>query len=140
VAHSRALKGALYPSPAVVFVLAFFVVPLALVGQMSASDWPLLQGWQGNNLPDNYTAATDDRLFWPAVWFTLKYTGIVVVALLVLAMVMALLVQARRRGVGSSGRRTSCRSPSGWRRLRCCSGASTARRLARSTRSWSDSG
>ena len=40
------------------------------------------------------------RLFWPAVWFTLKYTGIVVVALLVLAMVMALLVQERRRGVG----------------------------------------
>jgi multiple sugar transport system permease protein len=100
VAHSRALKGALYASPAVVFVLAFFVVPLALVGQMSASDWPLLQGRQGNNLPDNYTAATDDRLFWPAVWFTLKYTGIVVVALLVLAMIMALLVQERRRGVG----------------------------------------
>ena len=98
--HSRALKGAFYASPTVVFVLAFFVVPLALVGQMSASDWPLLQGRQGNNLPDNYTAVTDDRLFWPAVWFTLKYTGIVVVALLVLAMVMVLLVQERRRGVG----------------------------------------
>ena len=140
MAHSRALKGALYASPAVVFVLAFFVVPLALVGQMSASDWPLLQGRQGNNLPDNYTAATDDRLFWPAVWFTLKYTGIVVVALLVLAMVWRCSSRRVVAGSGSSGLRTSCRSPSGWRRLRCCSGASTARRLARSTRSWSDSG
>jgi multiple sugar transport system permease protein len=90
----------LYATPAAIFVLAFFVVPLLLVGQMSASEWPLLQGNQGINLPDNYSGITDDRLFWPAVRFTLKYTVIVVVALLVLAMVMALLVQERRRGVG----------------------------------------
>ena len=55
------MKGALYASPAVVFALAFFVVPLALVGEMSASDWPLVRGRQGTILPDNYTAATDDR-------------------------------------------------------------------------------
>lgn len=98
--QTRAFKGFLYASPAMVFVLAFFVLPLLLVGQMSASDWPLLQGRQGTNLPDNYTASTDDRLFWPAVEFTLKYTAIVVVALMVLAMIMALIVQERRRGVG----------------------------------------
>lgn len=98
--RSRAAKGALYASPAALFVLAFFVVPLLLVGQMSASDWPLIQGNQGVNFPDNYAGMTDDRLFWPAVWFTLKYTVIVVVLLLVLAMAMALLVQRRRRGVG----------------------------------------
>lgn len=96
----RAFKGFLYASPAVGFVLAFFVVPLLLVGQMSGSDWPLLQGNQGTNFPDNYTASTDDRLFWPAVEFTLRYTAIVVVALLVLAMIMALIVQEPRRGVG----------------------------------------
>lgn len=98
--RSRALKGALYAAPAAAFVLAFFVVPLLLVGQMSASEWPLLRGNQGINLADNYAGMSSDRLFWPAVWFTLKYTGIVVVALLVLAMIMALLVQERRRGVG----------------------------------------
>lgn len=97
--QSRALKGALYASPAAIFVLAFFVVPLLLVGQMSASDWPLLTGDQGTNLPDNYAGLTDDRLFWPAVWFTLKYTVIVVIALLVLAMALALIVQRRRPGV-----------------------------------------
>lgn len=98
--RSRAAKGALYAAPAAVFVLAFFVLPLLLVGQISASDWPLLQGNQGVNLPDNYSKMTDDRLFWPAVGFTLKYTVIVVAALLILAMAMALLVQEKRRGVG----------------------------------------
>ena len=98
--RSRALKGAGYAAPAAVFVLVFFVVPLLLVGQMSASDWPLLQGGRGINLPDNFTGMADDRLFWPAVGFTLRYTGIVVVVLLVLAMVMALIVQEPRRGVG----------------------------------------
>ena len=98
--RSRAAKGALYASPAAVFVLVFFVVPLLLVGQMSASDWPLLQGNQGVNVPENYANMAEGRLFWPAVGFTLKYTVIVVAALLILAMVMALLVQEKRRGVG----------------------------------------
>jgi multiple sugar transport system permease protein len=98
--RSRAAKGALYAAPAAGFVAAFFVLPLLQVGRMSASDWPLLQGYQGINAPDNYTGVSDDRLFWPAVGFTLKYTVIVVVVLLGLAMVMALLVQERRRGVG----------------------------------------
>jgi multiple sugar transport system permease protein len=97
--RSRAAKGALYASPAAAFVLAFFIVPLLFVGQISASDWPLLTGNQGINLPENYDGLADDRLFWPAVRFTLTYTVIVVVALLMLAMAMALLVQQRRRGV-----------------------------------------
>jgi multiple sugar transport system permease protein len=91
--RSRAAKGALYASPAALFVLAFFVIPLLLVGQMSASEWPLLQGNQGLNLPDNYSTIADDRLFWPAVRFTLTYTVITVITLLVLAMVMALILQ-----------------------------------------------
>ncbi|SDT70072.1 carbohydrate ABC transporter permease [Jiangella sp. DSM 45060] len=90
----------MYAAPAAIFVLLLFVLPLLLVGQMSASEWPLLKGGQGLNLPDNYTGIADDRLFWPAVGFTLKYTVIVVVVLLVLSMGMALLVQERRRGVG----------------------------------------
>jgi multiple sugar transport system permease protein len=98
--RTRAAKGALYASPAALFVLAFFVVPLVFVGRMSASDWPLLQGNQGVNFPDNYSTMTDDRLFWPAVRFTLTYTVVIVITLLALAMVMALLVQQRRRGVG----------------------------------------
>jgi multiple sugar transport system permease protein len=77
----------------------FFIWPLLLAGRMSASDWPLLTGDQGFNLPNNYTGIADERLFWPAVGFTLKYTVLVVAVLMVLAMGMALLVQERRRGV-----------------------------------------
>jgi multiple sugar transport system permease protein len=98
--QSRSLQGVLYATPAIAFVMVFFILPLLLVGQMSVSDWPLLQGNLGINAPDNYEGIAADRLFWPAVGFTLKYTGIVVVALLVLAMIMALLVQESRRGVG----------------------------------------
>lgn len=97
--RARTWKGALYAAPAAVFVTLFFIWPLLLVARMSASDWPLLTGNQGFNLPDNYTGMADDRLFWPAVGFTIKYTILVVAVLMVLAMGMALLVQERRRGV-----------------------------------------
>src|SRR5262245_13380888 len=83
--RARGVKGFADALPVLVFVVVFFIVPLLLVGQMSASDWPLLGGNMGVNLPDNYTSIADNPLFWPAVGFTLKYTGIVVVALLGLA-------------------------------------------------------
>ncbi|GAA1672646.1 sugar ABC transporter permease [Glycomyces endophyticus] len=98
--HSRKLAGALYAAPVAVFVLVFFVAPLLLVGRMSASDWPLLAGDRGINLPQNYEGIADNPLFWPAVGFTLKYTGIVVVILIGLSLLLALIVADRRRGTG----------------------------------------
>jgi multiple sugar transport system permease protein len=67
---------------------------------MSLHDWPLLAGDQGGNTPENYTDVTDSTLFWPAVRFTLLYTGIVTVLLLGLALLLALLVQESRPGTG----------------------------------------
>jgi multiple sugar transport system permease protein len=98
--HSRKLAGAFYAAPVAVFVLVFFVAPLLLVGRMSASDWPLLAGDLGVNLPDNYAGIGDNPLFWPAVGFTLKYTGIVVVLLIGLSLLLALIVADRRKGTG----------------------------------------
>jgi multiple sugar transport system permease protein len=98
--HSRKLAGALYAAPVAVFVLVFFVAPLLLVGRMSASDWPLLAGDLGINLPDNYAGIADNPLFWPAVGFTLKYTGIVVVLLIGLSLLLALIVAGRSKGTG----------------------------------------
>ncbi|GAA2130452.1 carbohydrate ABC transporter permease [Glycomyces algeriensis] len=98
--HSRKLAGALYAAPVAVFVLVFFIAPLLLVGRMSASDWPLLAGDLGLNMPDNYTGIADNPLFWPAVGFTLKYTGIVVVLLIGLSLLLALIVADRRKGTG----------------------------------------
>ncbi|TDC80255.1 carbohydrate ABC transporter permease [Streptomyces hainanensis] len=98
--RSRAAQGVAYAAPTAVFVAVFFVLPLLLVGRMSASEWPLLAGDRGLNLPDNYTDVADNQLFWPAVRFTLLYTAIVTVALLGLALLLALLVQEARPGVG----------------------------------------
>jgi multiple sugar transport system permease protein len=98
--YSRKLAGALYAAPVAVFVLVFFVAPLLLVGRMSASDWPLLAGDLGINMPDNYAGISDNPLFWPAVGFTLKYTGIVVVLLIGLSLLLALIVADRRKGTG----------------------------------------
>ena len=98
--HSRTLQGLGYATPTAVFVAVLFVLPLLLVGQMSLHDWPLLTGDRGGNAPENYTDVTDSTLFWPAVRFTLLYTGIVTVLLLGLALLLALLVQESRPGTG----------------------------------------
>ncbi|CAM5734522.1 Sugar ABC transporter permease OS=Streptomyces alboniger OX=132473 GN=CP975_12570 PE=3 SV=1 [Streptomyces alboniger] len=98
--RSRKAKGLAYAAPTAVFVTVFFLLPLLLVGQMSLSEWPLLAGDRGVNVPENYTDVTDSTLFWTAVRFTPLYTAIVTVALLGLALLLALLVQESRPGAG----------------------------------------
>ncbi|MDX3781048.1 carbohydrate ABC transporter permease [Streptomyces europaeiscabiei] len=98
--RSRKVQGLAYAAPTAVFVGVFFLLPLLLVGQMSLSDWPLLIGDRGVNAPENYTDITEAPLFWPAVRFTLLYTGVVTVVLLGLALLLALLVQESRPGAG----------------------------------------
>jgi multiple sugar transport system permease protein len=97
--RSRSLKGIGYVAPTAVVVVVFFLVPLVLVGWMSLNRWPLL-GSPSPNAPDNYTRIPDNPLFADAVRFTLKYTAIVTVLLLAVALGLALLVQERRRGAG----------------------------------------
>ncbi|SFR83220.1 carbohydrate ABC transporter membrane protein 1, CUT1 family [Agromyces sp. CF514] len=96
----RALTGWLFALPTALFVLLLFGLPLALVLQMSASDWPLLGGNQGWNLPQNYVDAADNRFFLDSVWFTLKYTVLTTVILLALSLGLAMLVQESTRWKG----------------------------------------
>ena len=96
----RNLIGMAYAAPTAVMVLLFFVAPLFLVLQMSASDWTLLAGDRGLNFPENYAAVGTDRLFWPAVEFTIRYTVIVTVLLIGLGLLMALVVQETSRWTG----------------------------------------
>lgn len=93
--HAR--QGWLYAAPTAIFVLLLFVVPLLLVLHMSASDWPLLGGDQGWNLPENYVNAVENRFFWDSIWFTLKYTVLATVLLIGLGLGLALLVQESTR-------------------------------------------
>ena len=89
-----------YATPTALFVLLLFVVPVILVSRMSLSDWSLFAGNRGFNAPENFTEAVDNRLFWPSVWFTLKYTVITTVMLLAVALGLALLVQESTRWNG----------------------------------------
>ena len=92
--------GWAFASPTALFVVLLFVIPLLLVFQMSASDWPLLSGNRGVNFPDNYTEAVSDRFFVASILFTLKYTVITTILLLGLALGLALLVQESSRWKG----------------------------------------
>jgi multiple sugar transport system permease protein len=95
-----AAAGWLYAAPTAVFVLVLFVLPLLLVLRMSGSDWPLLSGDQGINLPENYRQAVSNRFFVDSVIFTLKYTVITTALLTGLGLGLALLVQQSTRWKG----------------------------------------
>ena len=96
-ARSQAARGWAYAAPTAAFVLVLFVLPVLLVGQMSASDWPLLAGNRGVNFPDNFRDAVENRFFWDSVVFTVKYTVIATVLLIALGLGFALLVQESSR-------------------------------------------
>ncbi len=91
------LVGWAYAAPTALFVAVFFVFPTLLVFRMSVSDWSLFAGDRGLNFPENFTDALGDRLFWPAVRFTLTYTVVTTVILIALALALAMLVQESSR-------------------------------------------
>lgn len=98
--RARQLQGLAYATPTIALVVVFFILPLLLVGRMSVSDWSLLSGDRGFNTPDNYTAIESNRLFWPAVVFTIQYTVLVTILLVGLGLGLALLVQEASRYIG----------------------------------------
>lgn len=91
------MHGWAYAAPTALFVLVFFVLPVLLLLQMSASDWSLFAGNRGVNMPVNFEKAVAHPRFWAAVGFTVKYTVVTTVLLLGLALGLALLVQGRSR-------------------------------------------
>lgn len=93
----EAMKGWAYASPTAIFVVVLFLVPLGLVIAMSLADWPLLSGFRGWNVPENYADAVDHRLFWSAIRFTIIYTVIATILLIGLGLGLALLVQESSR-------------------------------------------
>jgi multiple sugar transport system permease protein len=99
-ARRRRLTGFLYALPTAALVAVFFIWPLVLVARMSASDWKLLTGDRGVNLPTNYQSLDANPLFWPALEFTIRYTVIVTVLLIGIGLLLALLVQESGRWSG----------------------------------------
>ncbi len=96
----RDWSGLLYVAPALALVLVFFVVPLGMTAWMSLHNWPLLgvPRWIGLA---NYKALWNDRNFWNALAFTVRYTLAATVGLLGVGLALALLVEKPRRMAGA---------------------------------------
>jgi multiple sugar transport system permease protein len=92
--------GWAYAAPITAAVAVFFVVPIIMVVYMSGTNWQLLGGNKGWNLPDNYAQVVANRTFWPAVGFTVKYTVIATVLLIGIGLGLALIVQESSRWKG----------------------------------------
>ncbi|MGA8656609.1 MAG: sugar ABC transporter permease [Chthoniobacterales bacterium] len=99
--HSRrrVAPGFLYILPSLLFVIVFFLIPLAMVVWMSLHDWPLLGGPAFSGA-DNYASLLGDSTFWDSLWFTTKYTMLVTPAIFICAYILAQLVNSKLRWVG----------------------------------------
>jgi len=92
--------GLALASPLTLVVLVFFVVPIGFVFYMSGTDWRLLGGNKGWNFPANYSQVFENRMFWPAIGFTVKYTVIATILLVGIGLALALIVQESTRWKG----------------------------------------
>jgi multiple sugar transport system permease protein len=84
-------------SPALLFVAVFVLVPLAFAVYISMTNWPLIGSYRFIGL-DNYSAVFRDAAFRQSVLYTLLYTAIVTLPILVVGYLMAVVVRANRRG------------------------------------------
>jgi multiple sugar transport system permease protein len=91
--------GFLFATPGLLVVLLVFGAPLLLTFWMSVSDWPLF-GESSFNGVENYQDIASNDLFRSALWFTVKYTVVMTVIYLVVALGLGLLVQNAKPGVG----------------------------------------
>lgn len=91
--------GLVYVAPAVALVAFFFLAPLIGTIWTSLQRKPLYGPSVFIGLA-NYLAAFQDPVFWSAMWFTLRFTLVVLIVGTVLAFLLALFVTTPRTGVG----------------------------------------
>ena len=93
-AHTRRkLIGTAYVLPALAFVLAFTLYPLARMVWVSFIDWTLITPPEYVGT-DNFSRALEDDQFWASLRFTLKYTLLITPILIVGGYLIALLTAA----------------------------------------------
>lgn len=94
------LRGLVYIAPAMVLVVAFFVIPVIFTGWMSLHNWPLMGGtrWIGFR---NYVRMVHDARFMAALRFTAYYTVVVTVAIFAVAFPLAIFVEKQRQFVSA---------------------------------------
>ena len=84
-------------SPALLFIGVFVLAPLVFALYISLTNWPLIGSYRFIGLA-NYAAIAKDAAFLQSVLYTLLYTGLVTLPILVVGYLMAVVVRARRRG------------------------------------------
>ena len=88
-------QGFLYILPALLFVAFFVFWPLGQLVYISLTDTSLLGGGEFIGF-ENYSKAFEDKSFWRALWFTVKYTVFITPVLMGLGFALALLTVPHR--------------------------------------------
>jgi multiple sugar transport system permease protein len=97
--RARRRMGLLLVSPALLIVVVFFIAPLVFAIYISLTDWPLIGSYHFIG-GQNYVQLLHDPVFRQAILFTLAFTAIVTVLVLIVGYCLAVLVRGRIRGVG----------------------------------------
>lgn len=96
-AVTEARKGWLYAAPDWVFIIVLLFVPVVLLVVMSGSRWSLMGGNRGWNFPENFVKVFENKLLGQSILFTIEYTVIVTILLLLLGLGLAMVVQESSR-------------------------------------------
>jgi multiple sugar transport system permease protein len=91
-AKRSGLIGLLYLAPALAFVAAFTVYPLAQMSWMSLHNWSLIAQAKFIGL-GNFVKIWHDPQFWVSLGFTFKYTLLITPILMILGILIALLTE-----------------------------------------------
>ncbi|GGM29288.1 carbohydrate ABC transporter permease [Promicromonospora citrea] len=84
-------------TPAVALVVVFVFVPLVVAVYISLTNFPLIGPYRFIGLT-NYASVLTDPTFWGSLGYTLLYTAIVTLPILLLGYGLAVLVRSNRRG------------------------------------------
>jgi multiple sugar transport system permease protein len=96
-AGRNARAGVLLITPALAFIGVFALFPLGFGVYISLTNWPLVGAYHFIGI-SNYTGLIHNSTFLHSILFTLEYTAIVTVPILVLGYLLAVLVRSNRRG------------------------------------------
>lgn len=91
--------GMLLVTPALAMVIVFVLAPMVFAVYISLTNWPLIGSYEFVGLR-NYAAIAQDQRFLQSVLYTLLYTAIVTLPILVVGYLMAVVVRGNRRGSG----------------------------------------
>lgn len=92
-----ARAGVLLITPALAFIGVFALFPLGFGVYISLTNWPLVGPYHFIGI-SNYTGLIHDSTFLHSIVFTLEYTAIVTLPILVVGYALAVLVRSNRRG------------------------------------------